>query len=128
MLRCRQIAILAVLLVAVACCLVALLAVANRRLVVGWYDNLVLGNKVHFLSCDDLPSLSEVEQGVAEHQDTIQKIERVNPGFVWVEVAESCSGKADMLIWFGTRQDRLDIEEIIGDDRFFGIPYRMYNH
>jgi hypothetical protein len=128
MVKSRHALMVAVLLVAVVCCLAASLAVANRRLVAGLYDNLVLGNKVHFLSCDDLPLWSEVERVVAEHADTIQQIEQVNPGFVWVEVAESCPGKADMVIWFGTQGDRLDIEEIIGGDRFFGIPYRMYNH
>ena len=93
------------------------------------YDDVVLDNRNHYLSCDQLPSEDEVRQMMEIHQDVIEKIERINPGLVGTEIDTSvCSGKADILFWYGTHQDRLLIESIIGDDTFYGIPYRLENH
>jgi len=92
------------------------------------YDNFILDNKDHYLPCDQLPSETQVTQMLAEHQDVVQRIERVNPGYVGVEIeSQTCPGKADILIWFGTHQDRELIEKIIGGESFFGIPYRLQN-
>jgi hypothetical protein len=80
------------------------------------------------LPCDELPTEAEVRSTVQEHQDTIQAIEAVNPGHVGVEIdAYTCPGKADLLIWYATHQNRLAIKDIIDGDTFFGIPYRMNN-
>jgi hypothetical protein len=57
----------------------------------------------------------------------VEAIEGVNPGFVWVEVDDSCPGKADIVIYYASHQDRLAIEEIIGRETFFGVPYRLRN-
>ena len=46
----------------------------------GLYNDLVLDNKDHFLSCADLPTLAEVEQVVERHRETIDQIKQVNPG------------------------------------------------
>lgn len=34
-----------------------------------------------FLTCNELPTLTEVEQTIADHQSLIQEIEKTNPGF-----------------------------------------------
>lgn len=92
------------------------------------YDHSVLDNRNHYLACRDLPTKIEVERIVEQHQDLIQQIVEVAPGFVGVEIDDlTCSGKADLLIWYGTHQQRLAIEKIIGEDTFFGIPYRLQN-
>lgn len=92
------------------------------------YDNFVMDNRNHYLSCNDLPTTSEVERIVEKHQDVIQQIQQVAPGFVGVEIdASQCDGKADLIFWYGTHQQRVDIEDIIGDETFFGIPYRLQN-
>jgi hypothetical protein len=65
---------------------------------------------------------------VEQHEEVIQQIRQVAPGFVGVEIDSStCDGKADLLIWYGTHQQRIAIEKIIGDNIFFGIPYRLQN-
>jgi len=93
------------------------------------YDDVVLDNRNHYLSCDQLPSEDEVRQMMEIHQDIIEKIEQINLGLVGTEMDTStCPGKADILFWYGTHQDRLLIESIIGDDTFYGIPYRLENH
>ena len=62
------------------------------------------------------------------HQDLVEKIEQLNPGFVGVEMdTYACPGRADILFWYGTHQDKLLIESIIADDTFYGIPYRLVN-
>jgi hypothetical protein len=89
---------------------------------------LILDNRNHYLSCEELPTVAEVRRVLVAHQDVIDKIKQVNPGFVGVEVDTStCPGKADIIFWYGTHQDRLLIESIISDDIFYGIPYRLRN-
>jgi len=92
------------------------------------YDNFVLDNKNHYLSCEELPTEADVNRIVEQHRDKIQAIEQVNLGFVGVEVDTfTCPGQADLVIWYASHQDRLAIEEIIGGDTFFGVPYRLQN-
>lgn len=92
------------------------------------YDEVIFDNRNHYLSCEELPSEADVRRVVEAHQANIQKIEQVNPGFVGVEIdASTCPGKADILFWYGTHQDRLFIEQIIAGDTFYGVPYRLEN-
>jgi len=92
------------------------------------YDDLILGNKYHYLSCEELPPEQEVIQTMAEHEVELERIRQVSPGFVDVEIdSQTCPGKADLLIWFGTQRDGELIGEIIGGERFHGIPYRLQN-
>jgi hypothetical protein len=92
------------------------------------YDNYVLDNRDHYLACKDLPTKTEVERTIEQHQDVIQQIEQVAPGFVGFEIDSStCEGKADLLIWYGSHQQRMEIEKIIGGDTFFEVPYRLQN-
>jgi hypothetical protein len=91
-------------------------------------DNVIYDNRNHYLSCEQLPTVSEVLQVVEKHQDLIQEIEGVKPGFVGMEIdTSSCSGKADIVFWYGGHQDRAVIESIIHDETFFGVPYRLNN-
>jgi pantothenate synthetase len=93
-----------------------------------FYDELVLDNRNHYLSCQQLPTKYEVERILEKHNETIKQVEQVAPGFVNVEIDDStCSGKADLLISYGTHQQRIAIESIIQNDTFFGIPYRLQN-
>jgi hypothetical protein len=92
------------------------------------YNDLVLDNRDHYLPCDRLPTSAEVSLVLVEHQDTVEAIKEVNPGFVFVDVDDwSCPGRADIVISYASHQDRLAIEEIIGGDTFFGVPYRLRN-
>lgn len=92
------------------------------------YDEIVLDNRNHYLSCEQLPSEVEVMQVMEEHQGVIKKIEQINPGFVGVEMDTStCPGKADVVFWYGTHEDRLLVEDMIEGETFYGIPYRLQN-
>jgi hypothetical protein len=92
------------------------------------YDNFVLDNKNHYLPCEELPTQVDVSRIVEQHRGEIQEIEQVNPGFVGVEIDTfTCPGQADLVIWYASHQNRLTIEEIIGGDTFFGVPYRLHN-
>jgi hypothetical protein len=88
----------------------------------------LVDNKGLYLSCEQLPLASDVNSIVKEHQDEIKQIEQVSPGLVGVEVDDwSCPGKADIVFWYATHEDRLKIEKIIGGPTFFGIPYELQN-
>ena len=92
------------------------------------YDEIVLDNRGHYLSCEQLPSEVEVRRVMESHENELQRIEQINPGFVGVELDTStCPGQADILFWYGTHQDRLLIEDIIAGDTFYGLPYRLEN-
>lgn len=105
------------------------LILANSRVVKRLFVNNVYDNREHFLSCEELPSQTEVMKIVEEHKDVIRAIEQVHPGFVDIEIdTASCPGKADIGIWYPSHRDRLAIEELIDGDTFFGIPYRLRNY
>ena len=92
------------------------------------YDEIVLDNRNHYLSCTQLPTEGEVRQVMEAHWDAVERINQINPGFVGMEIDTStCPGKADILFWYGTHKDRLRIEELIAGDTFYGIPYRLQN-
>lgn len=109
-------------------CLIAVALETQFKGIQRAYDELVLDNRNHYLSCQELPTKLEVERTLEQHKDIVQKIEQIAPGFVGVEMGSlSCRGKADLLIWYGTHQHRLTIEKIIDGDTFFGVPYRLQN-
>lgn len=109
-------------------CLIAVALETQFKGIQRAYDELVLDNRNHYLSCQELPTKLEVERTLEQHKDIVQKIEQIAPGFVGVEMGSlSCRGKADLLIWYGTHQQRIAIEKIVDGDTFFGIPYRLQN-
>jgi hypothetical protein len=109
-------------------CALAIFVEMQFKIVQRGYDNFVLDNRNHYLPCQDLPTKIEVERIVAQHKDVIQQIQQIAPGFTGIEIDSSnCEGKADLLIWYGTHEQRVAIEKIINGDTFFGIPYRLQN-
>jgi hypothetical protein len=109
-------------------CVTATIIETRFKVIQRAYDHFVLDNRNHYLSCQELPPKVEVERIIEQHKDVIQQIQEVAPGFVGAEVdSHTCKGKADLLIWYGTHQQRVVIEEIIAGDTFFGIPYRLQN-
>ena len=91
-------------------------------------DNVLYDNRNHYLSCEQLPTVAAVMQVVEEHQDLIQEIEQMNPGFVGVEIDTfTCPGKADLVFWYGGHEERVAIENIINNGTFFEVPYRLHN-
>lgn len=118
------------------------------------YDELILGEKNHYLSCDELPTVQKVDKAVKEHADVVNKIVKVvgerNRGpivtpqwkdsmvvdgsqpyitFAWGELYPVCegSGKGDIVMYFSSDIDKMLIERILKSDTFFGIPYRLRN-
>ncbi len=80
------------------------------------------------VACDKLPSVQTVQTTLTEHADTIRELEKLGPeNTIRLEAdATRCSGKADILIYYGTESQRAKIKQNIGDT-FFGVPYRMAN-
>ncbi len=107
-----------------------ILAVAEVRthFIQRWISDLVYDNRVPNLRCTKLPSLVEVEQTVAAHQDVIEQIEGVQPGRVKVYISgvSSCPDKGILVIEYASHSDRERIEALIGET-FFGVPWRGLN-
>ena len=109
-------------------CVGILLVEAQTKIVRRWIDHVLYDNRNHYLPCDQLPPISEVERIIQEHQEVIQQIEAVNPGLVGVDVSICGAGQnADITFWYGGHKDRIAIEQIIGSDTFFGVPYNLNN-
>jgi hypothetical protein len=109
-------------------CAVCVMIEAQSKVLRRAYDNYVLDNRDHYLACKDLPTKTEVERIVEQHRDVIQQIEQVAPGLVGIEIDSSnCEGRADLLIWYGSHQQSIEVEKIIGGDTFFEVPYRLQN-
>lgn len=108
------------------CLLLVVLAVQNHTLR-RWIDNVLYDNQGHYLTCEQLPELVEVEAVLAEHQDMVLAIEAVHPDNAGVELDTSCPGKGSLTIWYANRADREQIEAILDSDTFFGIPYNLNN-
>ena len=92
------------------------------------YDEIILDNLNHYLPCEQLPSEAEVSQIMEDHQDLIKKVEQIHPGFVGVEMDNwTCPGRADIIFWYGTHEERLRVEDLIAGETFYGVPYRLEN-
>ncbi len=76
--------------------------------------------------CDQLPSFNSVQQIFNAHQDTVDEIENLNPGHVFVSLVEPCPGMGGIEIMYGTMNTRNKIKSLLGDD-FFGVPYVLIN-
>jgi hypothetical protein len=117
-----------VLAVTIFLCLGAAILETQTKILRRAIDDLVYDNRNHYLPCEKLPAESQVRKVVEEHPADIQQIEQVNPGLVGVEIDTStCPGKADLLIWYASHQNRVAIEKIIAGETFYGIPYRLQN-
>lgn len=93
-------------------------------------DDWLYDNYNHYLPCEKLPTLLEVEETMQQNQDTLRRIEEVSPGNVMLSLyryADDCNGKADILIQYPSHEIRLTIEQILGGKTFFGIPCRWRN-
>ena len=91
-------------------------------------DNYLYNNYHHYLSCSDLPALDEVEKAVAEHSETVEKIERINPDDVeFIIDSATCPGKASITIYYASKDQRSQIDKILPDKTFFGIPLTLIN-
>jgi len=119
--------VFSVIVVLVVACVGLLFIEARTKMIRRWIDAVIYDNQNHYLACEQLPSRSEVEQVLEEHQDVIEQIKAVNPGFVGVDVNPCSAGNADVTFWYGSHQDRIVIEQIIGADTFFGVPYNLQN-
>ena len=90
--------------------------------------NLVIQPDNKKVACNDLPTVDEVQKVLTEHKDVIKELEKLSDtNSIWFSIdTERCSGKADILIYYGTESQRKQIKEKIGE-KFFGVPYRMLN-
>lgn len=143
-----------ILFVLVMLSVVVVISERKTHFISKFVDNVIMDNKNHYLSCDQLPSIEQVDKVVKEHKDVVEQIikdvgkryhdSEVTPiwkentvtdgesfyvSFSWGESYPDCqnTGKGDIEIMYSVHQDRIIIEKIINEYRFFGIPYRLRN-
>jgi hypothetical protein len=121
--------ILITVLILVSCLMGTALFESQTKMAHRLYDDYVLDNRNHYLPCEKLPMESWVREVLDDHQDIVQEIEQIKPGYIGVDIDNiTCPGKADLLIWYASHSDREAIEQVLlKEDTFFGIPYRLQN-
>lgn len=91
-------------------------------------DNFLYNNYHHYLSCSELPDQEGVEKTVDEHSETVEKIKNINPEDVeFIIDSWNCPGKASIVIYYASKGQRSQIDEILPDKTFFGIPISLIN-
>ena len=106
----------------------ALLIEMKARPIQRAYDNWVMDNVHHYVSCENLPTLVEVTKVLERKQALVQKIEAVNPGFTHVSIRAECPQNASILIEYPGHQNRLEIEAIVANENFDNVPYTLINY
>ena len=88
--------------------------------------------------CEGFPSVEEVKQVLAEHNELVQKIEDVSPGHVFVHLTP-CPEGAFITIEYGGISEKMEIERVLDAAgareegrgsvlwEFFGVPYGWQN-
>ena len=124
----KLIILIAVLVFALVCIGAFLAFELIKHPVRHWLDDLVYDNYNHYLACEDVPSINDVNTTIQAHRVILDGIDQLAPGIVGWQVEEPCTGKGDILFFYGSHAQRNQIEEMIGsEDNFFGIPIRMRN-
>jgi hypothetical protein len=104
-----------------------IIAEARTRFIHRWINDVVYDNRVPILRCEELPTLPEVEQTLAAHQDMIAQIEAISSGIsVYTNSVSSCPEKGLLVIEYASHAEREQIEALIGET-FFGIPWEGHN-
>ena len=95
-----------------------------RRIIdYAFYDNYH-----HYLRCDELPPLEEVQNKVTSHQSTKETIENLDLNSVFFQIdSTSCPGKGSIVISYPSNAIRKQIEDILGGKSFYGIPITLIN-
>ena len=120
--------VLLIVLLLLILCLAAVLVEGQTHTLRHFMDDVLYDNWNHYLTCEKLPASGQVEQVLQEHAIVLEAIAAVHPGNAGVDVdTMSCPGKADLVIWYASHRDRLEIERILGGETFYGVPYRLNN-
>ena len=94
-----------------------------------WFTGVVYDDRVHYLSCAELPPVADVEQALRDHPDTVDQIIEITGDPFSIQPSNGdrdCTETGDILITHCCRDVRAKVEQLLGDT-FFGIPYRMHN-
>ncbi len=117
------------LLLLVGLTLAVVLVEARWHVLQRFISSVVYDNHALVATCAELPERAEVERLVAEHRDTVAALEAIHPGWIQVRIADmgaACPGKSYLYIEYPSHQDRVRIEELLGNT-FFSVPYKGVN-
>ncbi len=98
----------------------------DTHLIGRWVASTIYDNRANFLSCDELPDLSDVKSLMEQHNQLIQEIKNIDPENIEITIDNSCPGKGRLVIYYPSHNVRTQIEELLGDS-FFGIPWKGIN-
>lgn len=92
------------------------------------FDDAVYNNYHHYLQCEALPTLTEIEEVLVEHKTTVETITNLAQGSILLQIdTTTCPGKGSVIIYYPSKSVREQIEGILGENTFFGIPITLIN-
>ena len=105
--------------------LVVYLSIGVYYLITAFYQ---MHQDTTYVPCEQLPTIDAVEKMLIEHNDTRTQLEKLSlTNSISIDPStKRCPGKAELVISYGTHDQREKIKKVIGDT-FFGVPYWMTN-
>lgn len=92
-------------------------------------DNLVYDNYHHYLPCEKLPTLQEAKRALQDNRATVDRIVALDPKTVTVELDSlTCPDRGSIKIYYPSTAIRKEIESILGEKSFFGIPLDLISY
>jgi hypothetical protein len=91
------------------------------------YTNIVLDSSNNYKSCKQLPTFSEAEKIIKENETELNKLKKFDPGIYWWVDDQRCKQKGELLIFYGSHNSRVEIEKVIRNNDFHGVPASLIN-
>ncbi len=93
-----------------------------------WYDEHLLGNRAHGRGCADLPSEQDMRALLDRNATTVEAVRAIEPaGTVNLEAGQSCPGRWDLLLTYGSKDQRRQAERLIIGTELESAPISWRN-
>jgi hypothetical protein len=92
------------------------------------YTDIVLDGSDPYLTCQQKPIATEAEKMVKDNEQELNKLKEYDNGIYWWVDSSKCNNeKGELLIFYGSHQTRLEIEKVIKNNNFHGVPVVLNN-
>ena len=91
------------------------------------YNNYVLDGSDPYKKCSQLPIFSDAERIVKANEQELLALKKFDNGIIW-DVWPMCDGqKGELRIIYGSHNTRLEVEKVIKNNDFHGVPTALIN-
>lgn len=94
-------------------------------------DNYLMDNKIEYLSCQEMPTREAIQTALDVHQNEVNEIKNISPDIEVIigdYTEKDCGNHSKIVIYYGSHETRVKIEELINSQTFYGIPFDLVNY